>query len=143
MQQALVDHHASQCGFCTPALMSLFALYHATPAGCCASRDQAQQTLSGNLCRCTGRRPILDAAQTMGRWRPCRDRRLAPSCYQQLEHLHQQYRGWGRFGLYVAHQPGQLLALRAPPQAQLVAGLHRCRPVGNQATSPDFPASWT
>ena len=46
VQQALVDHHASQCGFCTPGFaMSLFALYHATPAGCCASRDQAQHAL--------------------------------------------------------------------------------------------------
>jgi len=60
LQQAMVDHHGSQCGFCTPGIvMSLFAAYHsgapATYAGLC---DQ----LAGNLCRCTGYRPILTAA---------------------------------------------------------------------------------
>ncbi len=68
-QQAMVDCHGSQCGFCTPGfVMSLFALYHQhgaqAPAGC-VSREQAQDALSGNLCRCTGYRPILEAAQTM------------------------------------------------------------------------------
>jgi len=60
IQQAMVDWHGSQCGFCTPGIvMSLFALYHsgtpATRAGVC---DQ----LAGNLCRCTGYKPIIDAA---------------------------------------------------------------------------------
>jgi xanthine dehydrogenase small subunit len=66
-QQALVQCHASQCGFCTPGfVMSLFALYQNQPAGGQAvSRAQAQDALSGNLCRCTGYRPILDAAQRM------------------------------------------------------------------------------
>jgi xanthine dehydrogenase small subunit len=60
LQQAMVDTHASQCGFCTPGIvMSLFAAYHSgapqTYTGLC---DQ----LAGNLCRCTGYRPILAAA---------------------------------------------------------------------------------
>ncbi len=60
IQQALVDHHASQCGFCTPGfVMSLFALFRATPR---PTRDDILRALSGNLCRCTGYRPILDAA---------------------------------------------------------------------------------
>jgi xanthine dehydrogenase small subunit len=61
VQQAMVDCHGSQCGFCTPGfVMSMFCLqkngesYH---------REQAQQALAGNLCRCTGYRPILAAAQ--------------------------------------------------------------------------------
>ena len=60
VQQAMVDHHASQCGFCTPGfVMSLVALYHAkTQAGRAAVHD----ALAGNLCRCTGYRPIVDAA---------------------------------------------------------------------------------
>ena len=63
VQQALADCHASQCGFCTPGfVMSLFALYKNTPL---PTRQQAIEALSGNLCRCTGYRPILDAAQTM------------------------------------------------------------------------------
>ncbi|MBA4285925.1 MAG: xanthine dehydrogenase small subunit [Xanthomonadaceae bacterium] len=60
VQQALVDHHASQCGYCTPGfVMALYAQYLANPA---PSRDQVLDALSGNLCRCTGYRPIVDAA---------------------------------------------------------------------------------
>ncbi len=60
VQQAMVDHHGSQCGFCTPGIvMSLFAAYHSgAPSTPSSLRDQ----LAGNLCRCTGYRPILDAA---------------------------------------------------------------------------------
>jgi xanthine dehydrogenase small subunit len=66
-QQAMVDCHGSQCGFCTPGfVMSLFGIYqNHTCKGRQISRDQAQEALSGNLCRCTGYRPILDAAQAM------------------------------------------------------------------------------
>jgi xanthine dehydrogenase small subunit len=63
VQQAMVDYHGSQCGFCTPGIvMSLFALYQdgARPVTRQAITDQ----LSGNLCRCTGYRPIIDAAQS-------------------------------------------------------------------------------
>jgi xanthine dehydrogenase small subunit len=60
VQQAMVDRHGSQCGFCTPGIvMSLFALYHrGQPATRAAICDQ----LAGNLCRCTGYRPIVEAA---------------------------------------------------------------------------------
>ena len=69
-QQALAECHGSQCGFCTPGfVMSLFALYKNTPT---PSRTQAIEALSGNLCRCTGYRPILQAAQSMnGNARHC------------------------------------------------------------------------
>ncbi len=60
VQEAMVRHHASQCGFCTPGfVMSLFGLYH---SGKPATRDSARDWIAGNLCRCTGYRPILDAA---------------------------------------------------------------------------------
>ncbi len=66
-QQAMVECHGSQCGFCTPGfVMSLFGQYQAkTCKGEHITRDDAQAALSGNLCRCTGYRPILDAAQAM------------------------------------------------------------------------------
>ena len=66
-QEAMVQCHASQCGFCTPGfVMSLFAMYeNHVCKGRAITREQAQQDLSGNLCRCTGYRPILDAAQSM------------------------------------------------------------------------------
>ncbi len=61
VQQAMVAHHGSQCGFCTPGfVMSLFALYH---AGSAPDRQAANEALAGNLCRCTGYRPIVDAAR--------------------------------------------------------------------------------
>ncbi len=64
VQQAMVDNHASQCGFCTPGfVMSLYALWKNCPH---PTRVQAQQALSGNLCRCTGYRAIIDAATSMG-----------------------------------------------------------------------------
>jgi xanthine dehydrogenase small subunit len=59
VQQSMIDHHASQCGFCTPGfVMSLFALYLQRSQ---SSREQVLEALTGNLCRCTGYRPIIDA----------------------------------------------------------------------------------
>ena len=63
VQQAMVDCHGSQCGFCTPGfVMSMFALYktNASP-----TRREIDDALAGNLCRCTGYRPIIAAAQAM------------------------------------------------------------------------------
>ncbi|TAG84184.1 MAG: xanthine dehydrogenase small subunit [Betaproteobacteria bacterium] len=63
VQQAMVNCHASQCGFCTPGfVMALFALFKNDAA---PTRERACEALSGNLCRCTGYRPILDAAEQM------------------------------------------------------------------------------
>lgn len=60
VQAALVEHHASQCGFCTPGfVMALLALYHGPRP---VTRAQVEEALAGNLCRCTGYRPIVDAA---------------------------------------------------------------------------------
>ena len=66
-QQALVDCHGSQCGFCTPGfVMSLTVCYEQhLSAGTRPDRQQLADALSGNLCRCTGYRPILDAGQAM------------------------------------------------------------------------------
>ena len=60
VQDAVLRHHGSQCGFCTPGIvMSLFTLYH--DEGRC-DRQAVNDALAGNLCRCTGYRPIVDAA---------------------------------------------------------------------------------
>src|SRR5580658_2099052 len=68
VQQAMVDCHGSQCGFCTPGfVMSLFALYLQAPE---PDREQVLEALSGNLCRCTGYRPIIEAARRMGSYPP-------------------------------------------------------------------------
>ncbi|WP_315981107.1 2Fe-2S iron-sulfur cluster-binding protein [Aliamphritea spongicola] len=67
-QQAMVDCHGSQCGFCTPGfVMSMFALGKNVAAKNAAEPDKhdIHEALAGNLCRCTGYRPIEDAAASM------------------------------------------------------------------------------
>jgi xanthine dehydrogenase small subunit len=73
-QEAMVQAHGSQCGFCTPGfVMSLFGMYNNhVRKGAPITRALAVEELSGNLCRCTGYRPILDAAQAMGTLPPAR-----------------------------------------------------------------------
>lgn len=69
VQQAMVDQHGSQCGFCTPGfVMSLFTLFHdpravADEAPLPLARKDIDEVLAGNLCRCTGYAPIARAAQ--------------------------------------------------------------------------------
>jgi xanthine dehydrogenase small subunit len=68
VQRAMVDCHASQCGFCTPGfVMSLFALYLNQNS---AQRSQVVSALTGNLCRCTGYRPIIEAGRRMYDYAP-------------------------------------------------------------------------
>lgn len=67
-QAAMVECHGSQCGFCTPGfVMSMWALYDRQGGAPCAAppRDEIADALTGNLCRCTGYRPIVDAAERM------------------------------------------------------------------------------
>lgn len=61
VQQAMVDYHGSQCGFCTPGfVMSLYALWMENPS---PSMSDIERSLQGNLCRCTGYAPIVRAAR--------------------------------------------------------------------------------
>jgi xanthine dehydrogenase small subunit len=64
VQEAMLEAHGSQCGFCTPGIvMSLFCLHESGEA---VTRPAINDALSGNLCRCTGYRPIIDAAEAAG-----------------------------------------------------------------------------
>ncbi|CAN7412020.1 xanthine dehydrogenase small subunit [Devosia sp. LjRoot3] len=64
VQQAMVDHHGSQCGFCTPGfVMSLYGLWMRNPS---PTRPAIEKALQGNLCRCTGYAPIIRAGGSMG-----------------------------------------------------------------------------
>ena len=67
VQQSMVDHNGSQCGFCTPGfIMSLWNVYNENQANNTKpNQAQVRSALTGNLCRCTGYRPILEAAQQM------------------------------------------------------------------------------
>ena len=59
VQQAMVDHHGSQCGFCTPGFVVSMAVGHAN------GRTDHDTVLAGNLCRCTGYAPIIRAAEAV------------------------------------------------------------------------------
>ena len=128
-QQAMVECHGSQCGFCTPGfVMSLFGQYqNKTCRGQAISRAEAQAALSGNLCRCTGYRPILDAAQAMQALPIVRvDEANVLSNLELLNHIP---RGLEANSSYMRPRSlAELLAQRAAhPDAQLVAG---CTDVG-------------
>ena len=124
VQQAMVDQHGSQCGFCTPGfVMSLFVLYlHAdTPA-----REQVLEALAGNLCRCTGYRPIIEAGMTMGRYpRPSHWSREAANTAGHRDALRSIQRAQA-FRLPGWHSPRTTdelaAALEADPSAVLLAG---------------------
>jgi xanthine dehydrogenase small subunit len=124
VQQAMVDSRGSQCGYCTPGIvMSLFEACYRSDMGPTWKIDDQ---LCGNLCRCTGYRPIREAAEAIAGSRP-RDR-FAAEANQYVP---------GDAGLdYAAPHPTQGSqsykqptteaalwdALDASPDAQLVAG---------------------
>ncbi|MFZ4878823.1 xanthine dehydrogenase small subunit [Janthinobacterium sp. Mn2066] len=124
VQQAMVECHGSQCGFCTPGfVMSLWGMY-LNKNGDTPSRCEIDDSLSGNLCRCTGYRPIIDAAKRMVELPPVTFDRAALAT--QLQTLQ-------RDSLYTYMADGQqfhaprtleeLVQLRADkPQACLLAG---------------------
>ena len=125
-QEAMVRCHGSQCGFCTPGfVMSLFGMYqNHVCKGDTVTRALAQEELSGNLCRCTGYRPILDAAQQMAQLPPMRVDE--PRLVSQLQSL-RQFCESGTAYLAPESLPDLLAARAAHPQAQVVAG---CTDVG-------------
>ena len=128
VQQSMIDHHASQCGFCTPGfVMSLFAMYLNRTA---ATRDDVIDTLSGNLCRCTGYRPIIEAGMRQweypvpSRW--SRDDAQSPERINQLSRLsrHGQHQPSLHYAGYYAPLSLDELgrALEAEPDTILLAG---------------------
>jgi carbon-monoxide dehydrogenase small subunit len=65
LQRAFIEHGATQCGFCTPGMiMSARELLERNPE---PSRQQIVEAIAGNLCRCTGYEPIVDAVESVAR----------------------------------------------------------------------------
>ncbi len=132
VQQALVDCHGSQCGFCTPGFaMTLQAIYERHQAdGSRPSRQRLADDLSGNLCRCTGYKPILDAGERMFELKPATlDRAPIVAALKSLQAdtaLHYQALNPVTGQQQQLHAPrtlAELAALReAKPDARLVAG---------------------
>ncbi|KAH7488230.1 hypothetical protein PRIC1_007652 [Phytophthora ramorum] len=67
VQKALAESHASQCGYCTPGfIMALYSMVKQRETGVELTMEDIEHGMDGNLCRCTGYRPILDAAKSFG-----------------------------------------------------------------------------
>ncbi|MCE9508107.1 MAG: xanthine dehydrogenase small subunit [Alphaproteobacteria bacterium] len=120
VQKAMVSCHGSQCGFCTPGfVMSLSALLHNKSD---ASEENIQDAIAGNLCRCTGYRPILDAARAANK---AEERHLA-SDVKTLKTVQRQkmfaYEDAGKkfFSPRTVKELAEILALY--PEATLLAG---------------------
>jgi xanthine dehydrogenase small subunit len=126
VQQAMVECHGSQCGFCTPGIvMSLFATYERHQAcGTRATRQELADDLSGNLCRCTGYRPILDAGERMFEGAPVRlDREAVASALRVLRDDAPLHYEAGGASFDAPRTLDELASLRAArPQARLLAG---------------------
>ena len=122
VQSAMVEHYGSQCGYCTPGfVVSMFEAYYR--AGC-KEPWQISDQLCGNLCRCTGYRPIRDAAVAALAERPP----AADDVFAQR--LTQPARPPGALNYTVGGAkffrptslPGLFTLLETHPTAQLVAG---------------------
>lgn len=126
VQQALVDCHASQCGFCTPGfVMSLWDLYlRREQADSPLDRRSIDIALSGNLCRCTGYRPIIDAARQMERMpRVSFDSRQLAGRLGLLQRQQSLSSQTAQQRLDIPRSLAELLQLRAEyPAAILLAG---------------------
>ena len=129
VQQAMVECHGSQCGFCTPGfVMSLWGMYlkqEHSGANRQPSRCQVDDALSGNLCRCTGYRPIIDAAMRMGQLPAVAfDRAALAAALAPLQRDSMlTYSSAAPHTFYAPRTLDELVAIRsARPQATLLAG---------------------
>lgn len=124
VQQALVECHGSQCGFCTPGFaMSLWGMY-LKQEGQAPARREIDDALSGNLCRCTGYRPIIEAAGRMVELpRAEFDRAAVADVLRALQRSEgASYVFEGR-SFHAPRTLDELVALRsAHPQALILAG---------------------
>nr|WP_295470123.1 xanthine dehydrogenase small subunit [Mesorhizobium sp.] len=127
VQQAMVDYHGSQCGFCTPGfVMSLYGLWMREPWPSEASIEKA---LQGNLCRCTGYDAIVKAAKAISDYGVAADSELAAERARVTEALAEMRDGSrveigsGKERLVIPASVDDLAAvLEAEPSARIVAG---------------------
>ncbi len=131
VQRAMVDRHASQCGFCTPGfVMSLTVLHE---SGTRPSRAEIDEALAGNLCRCTGYRPIVDAAvdamaverAVAGAEAPAVVGSLA---YRADEAVYLAPRSVAELDEAVGHNPGAVLVAGGTDLGLVVTKQHRALP---------------
>ncbi|MGJ8571844.1 MAG: xanthine dehydrogenase small subunit [Hoeflea sp.] len=128
VQQALVDNHGSQCGFCTPGIVaSLHALWLAEPT---PTEADIERQLQGNLCRCTGYEPIVKAAIAAAKTIPAADNDRLVADYDATSEALNEFADGARVTLehesgttFVPADVDDLAALyEAHPEATIVAG---------------------
>lgn len=124
VQRAMVDLHASQCGFCTPGFV--MQLYSAWLGEGLESRQAVKDTIAGNLCRCTGYGPIVEAGLEAAR-APREDRTAADAALaSRLARLRQDevfdYSGGGGRWFSPTHVDDLADLYAELPDARLVAG---------------------
>ena len=69
LQQSFSDHHALQCGFCTPGFLMLIEAYFAESQPTALTEEEARELVAANLCRCTGYQGIVEAVLATARAR--------------------------------------------------------------------------
>ena len=135
IQRELIDRHGSQCGFCTPGFA--MQLYAAHENDRLTDAEAVRDELSGNLCRCTGYGPIVDAGEAVGREAPIpRDdapilamlreiEAAGPLAYEQEGVAFHQPRSMDAFARLVAKKPDATILAGGTDVGLWVAKLHR------------------
>ncbi|MBI2815056.1 MAG: xanthine dehydrogenase molybdopterin binding subunit [Opitutae bacterium] len=121
VQAAMVEHYGSQCGYCTPGfVVSMFEAYYRDG---CKEPWQISDQLCGNLCRCTGYRPIRDAAVAALEQRPVADDVFAQRLTRPARPPDALNYTVGEAKFFrPTSLPGLFTLLESYPTAQLVAG---------------------
>ncbi|MBK5926797.1 xanthine dehydrogenase small subunit [Rhodobaculum claviforme] len=143
VQAALVEHHGSQCGFCTPGIVVSLAVAHAR------GRRDFDDVLAGNLCRCTGYAPIVRAAQAAAEapvpgWMDDRPHVRAERCAggaggsQPPADVHVPRDACDLADWYLAHPDATLIAGATDVGLWVTKGLRDLGPVAFIAATPDL-----
>ncbi|MEM7197048.1 MAG: xanthine dehydrogenase small subunit [Pseudomonadota bacterium] len=127
MQRAFIDHHAQQCGFCTPGIIMALAWHHETNKQNAKDSDDIDDAMAGNLCRCTGYGSIRRAARQANRHQNGRIDALGRIAMPVLQGWYKQTKP-----LHVAQDKGEFYTPRTEqelarylhenPDARMIAG---------------------
>jgi len=148
VQQAMVEHSGSQCGYCTPGIvMSLWCAFERTRGREPPNRAALADCLSGNLCRCTGYRSVLDAAEAAIRSREAARTVPAAAVLAALASIPSadplDYRAAGTTFLAPTTAAGLVEALAGHPDAVVIAGGTDLVLTARQAGQDLPPLVWT
>lgn len=141
IQEALVDKHATQCGFCTAGMvMSLFALFQSTEGR--ADADAVRGAIQSNVCRCTGYRAQVDAGvEAMAKRRPTRHSAARDETLKMLQSIADEDEvllgGDSEFVAVPTTLDRALALCQEHPAATLFAGATTLRPSGGRLTDPN------